>query len=1091
MKKGKSLKGIPLGIILLISLIGLHGPVNAQVTPPATTIDDFFLPGSQPLESGGFIKSSNCNCHDWTSSEPREVPYFNWQGSMMAQAARDPLYLACMAISNQDAPEVGDLCIRCHAPVGWLEGRSEPTDGSALTNDDKDGVQCHFCHKLVKPSVVGENPFPGDPGYNAPTGNNNSGPSTYDLDQAYLNVMTSIPTHSANGMYIVEDDDKNRRGPFSDSDAKHDNPYSPFHSESNICGTCHDVSNPAFSAEKDAEGNFTGLYMLNALGEPAPDFASSELFPVERTFSEWTMSDYNTEQGVYAPQFAGSKVDGFVASCQDCHMKDLTGYGANNTSILRNNLPHHDMTGGNTFMPSIIATLFPGDFDDELNAGIDRARYMLQNAASMNIAVDGQQVHVRVTNETGHKLPSGYPEGRRIWLNVKATNSATSDSYESGLYNFETADLEKTGTKIYEIKPGIGENIAGAVNLTAGPSFHFVLNNKIFFDNRIPPRGFANATFEEIQSPPVDYTYTDGQYWDDTYYDLGFEPDQVEVTLYYQTVSKEYVTFLRDENNSTDPNNPGQVMYNLWESHGKSTPEVMNHLLWTPGDQNLVWTGSVDSDWNNAGNWDQAMIPGMNTNVLIPSGVANYPVVSAAGSACNYLTMELGAELTVPEVVDLTVYADFKMEGSDAGIGSLLEYGNMRISGFAEVQFYMDESRWHYFSPPVANQVANPFYGMYLYSYFPENTEKPWYNIVDENARLKDGLGYKVWSMPANPGPKSVTFRGSGADLHNIVYRLPLENKGAFGDYDFVGNPYLSAIDWDHPSWEKVGIAASIYVWNGIQYLSWNGAVGDLTDGVIPAMQGFFVAVDGTTSNPSLLLKNDARVHGPDPYKNANGSIALQLHVEGNGYYDNTFIYFNKDATKAFDSDLDAFKIMGLSEAPQMYTRAGDDLARINVLPLTLTDCSVPVELITPEEDEYTLVISGQNNFNHYDEIYLEDKHAKEVIDLMVIPKYTFNAGPAGKKDRFVVHFKNSAPSNPKEDELYIYSHGSNIYLDDRDGIDLPEHAEVYDLAGNCLFSAQLEGSVKNVLIPNVQTGLYLVKVYTGSTIHSKKVFLK
>jgi hypothetical protein len=88
-----------------------------------------------------------------------------------------------------------------------------------------------------------------------------------------------------------------------------------------------------------------------------------------------------------------------------------------------------------------------------------------------------------------------------------------------------------------------------------------VLNDTIYSDNRIPPRGFNNANFEEIQSPPVAYSYTDGQFWDITNYTLPENRNSVMVTLYYQTTSKEYVEFLRDEN-LTDTN--GQEMYDLW-----------------------------------------------------------------------------------------------------------------------------------------------------------------------------------------------------------------------------------------------------------------------------------------------------------------------------------------------------------------------------------------------------------------------------------------------------------------------------------------------------------------------------------------------
>src|SRR5210317_2207673 len=76
-----------------------------------TTIDDFFMPGSQPLQSGTFKSSNQCdNCHG--GYDTNAEPAFNWRGSMMAHAMRDPLYLASLTIANQDAVDAGDLCIR-------------------------------------------------------------------------------------------------------------------------------------------------------------------------------------------------------------------------------------------------------------------------------------------------------------------------------------------------------------------------------------------------------------------------------------------------------------------------------------------------------------------------------------------------------------------------------------------------------------------------------------------------------------------------------------------------------------------------------------------------------------------------------------------------------------------------------------------------------------------------------------------------------------------------------------------------------------------------------------------------------------------
>lgn len=535
------------------------GGLAFQISAP-TTLEDFFMPGSQPGESGTLETSDKCdNCHG--GYDAAIEPAFTWRGSMMAHAARDPLFFAGMAIAEQDAPGSGDLCIRCHTPKGWLEGRSTPTDGSALQEKDRESVGCDACHKMVRPSAIGTNPYPSDPDYTA---------GAYPVDQGYLATIDSIPRFFANGMFVL-DSGSPKRGPFTDANATHQMLYSPFHRESEMCGTCHDVSNPAFTRVQGEE------YVPNAFNQRAANSDPHGMVPIERTYSEWTASAYNTLEGVYAPQFGGNKDT--VSTCQDCHMRDVSGVACNKSgAVFRDDQPLHDLTGGNTFVPLLVAAQYPGEVNAAaIAAGITRARSMLQKAATLETAwtseATGSGIDVTVINETGHKLPSGYPEGRRMWLQVQAYDASDVLVYESGAYDTTTAVLtHDEDAKIYEIHGGISSRLGAILGVPAGPTFHMALNDTVYLDNRVPPRGFTNAAFARIQSPPVAYSYADGQYWDETSYEVPFTTTRVVVNLLYQTTSKEFVEFLRDENVT---NTAGQTMYDLWAAHGKSRPEVM------------------------------------------------------------------------------------------------------------------------------------------------------------------------------------------------------------------------------------------------------------------------------------------------------------------------------------------------------------------------------------------------------------------------------------------------------------------------------------------------------------------------------------
>lgn len=541
-----------------------------------TTVLDFFIPGSQPNSLTVHLASASAclNCHA-NYGQGESEPFTGWSHTMMGQAARDPMFYACLAISNQDLNFAGELCLRCHTPQGWLVGHSNDPTGGAVTGTDFQGVGCSVCHRMVNPTYVeGESPA---------------------VDQDILAALPFPPTNPHSASFVMDPQDR-RRGPYAISASTHQWLESPFHTSAAMCATCHDVSNPAYARQPD------GTYALDTLNTHNPSDDKFNQFPIERTYSEWANSLFALGPVDMQGRFGGNSP--LVSTCQDCHMPKTQGYGANpaNGATLRADLPQHFFNGANTWVLRAVNALYPSTETYMTPGGIDnsvqRAAGMLAAASDLQLFTDGTTLTTRVINMTGHKLPTGYSEGRRMWVNVRFFDDANNLVAERGHYDDATAALTTSDTKVYQADAGVDEAVSALSGVPTGPSFHFALNNKWFFDNRIPPMGFTNAGFAAAQAAPVGYVYADGQYWDDTTYGVPPGASRAEVRVYHQVTSKEYVEFLRDANTT---NAAGQVAFDQWAQWGKSAPTLMDEA-------------SIDilppcyADFNSDGNLDQGDI---------------------------------------------------------------------------------------------------------------------------------------------------------------------------------------------------------------------------------------------------------------------------------------------------------------------------------------------------------------------------------------------------------------------------------------------------------------------------------------------------
>jgi hypothetical protein len=186
-----------------------------------------------------------------------------------------------------------------------------------------------------------------------------------------------------------------------------------------------------------------------------------------------------------------------------------------------------------------------------------------------------------VYNQTGHKLISGFPEGRRMFVNIKYFDADDNLLFEVNPYDVTAGTLKGLNytytltttltapTALSSTETYVDElvyEMHGSSTLTGeNETFHFVLSNGRYKDNRIPPKGFRiNEAAARLSQPVWHGTSAPDYFTSEEYaggYDLislqGFNilvpgAETVEVTLNYQTTSREYIEFLYHEINGTN-----------------------------------------------------------------------------------------------------------------------------------------------------------------------------------------------------------------------------------------------------------------------------------------------------------------------------------------------------------------------------------------------------------------------------------------------------------------------------------------------------------------------------------------------------------
>lgn len=484
-----------------------------------------------PLETGASCEG----CHLFANPADRADEALHapaaFLGSMMGNSARDPVFWAGLALAHQDEPTETELCVRCHAPRAYLDGRGDVLELDELTAAEREGITCDLCHRMIDD---GETP-PGN--------------AQWTIDDVVDATTNQVP----------------KRGPWSYEAADmHNHPTSDdnaLHQSSDFCGTCHDVT--TVRERVDDEGNGLG-------------FAFNE----QRTYSEWVNSDFSDAASAE------------FQSCQGCHMPAVSDVAGCNVFLDQNMLQPtggrlHNFVGANRFMMQLIADqqaemILPEVPDALFDNAIEQLDAFLPTAATVEVTfpttVDLTQGisdwAVRVTNETGHKLPSGYSEGRVMFLEVTATYDGEL-IYSSGLWDQDSGEIQDDAqARRYE---GVADEFA------TGQTNHLLLNDHWVVDNRLPPKGLRL----DPQTDPVGTRYSPQNgiwpHWDDVVYNFAATPVtehspttpaqiDLRVRLLYVINTAEYIDELADANVT---NASGEDLAAMFAARGGATPSVL------------------------------------------------------------------------------------------------------------------------------------------------------------------------------------------------------------------------------------------------------------------------------------------------------------------------------------------------------------------------------------------------------------------------------------------------------------------------------------------------------------------------------------
>ena len=369
-----------------------------------------------------------------------------------------------------------------------------------------------------------------------------------------------------------------------------------------------------------------------------------------------------------------------------------------------------------------------------------------------------------------------------------------------------------------------------------------------------------------------------------------------------------------------------------------------------------------------------------------------------------------------------------------------------------------------------------------------------------------------------NATPNETRLRATGTlNTGNITTGVELPALSVHdGNFSAVGNPYQAIIDANNLTYNGDINSNFIYVWDATENtngkyvtVSTNGSeapdpdTSDASQYIMPG-QGFFIRNNGTVvTTPSITFTEASK---------ATGQSQVDIFSENEPLaYLNLRLY----KTDALANDLPEVDAIGLRFSDEFTNPPSDEdasklgnpdenLAIINDQSLYYIDNrSMPVD-----NEIFPLFINGYTDLNysfkalvdHIPEniqLYLEDNYTEESFLIENNGVYSFSIDGSISEsiayDRFQIRFEIVTLSNVNFDEILDFTIYPNPVEDvlkiDVNFSEEVQSIEVYNQVGRLIIRKE---NLENLQfdVSQLQTGMYLIKLNTGTTSFTTK-FLK